>query len=144
LERGDEKLLKLLDLLEENYEALEALMKLLAAMKRSGLLDALVEVAERGDELFNAIARPEVMKGLGNAMMLFYMISQLDNFKLMAAAEALPKCMEEAEKAAARGGGMSIRELLRTMTSPEMAALLRALTAATGCMMRGGEAQGRG
>ncbi len=130
----DEKLIRLLEVLEENYEAVETAIRLLAALKRSGLLDAALEVAERSDDVFSSVVRAELMKSIGNAMMLLYLLGQLDNFKLMKLAESLPRCVEEAEKAAAKGGGLSIRELLRIMTSPEMAAALRAFQAATGCI----------
>lgn len=139
----EEKLLKLLDLLEENYEAIETAIKLVAALKRSGMLDAMLEIAERSDEIFNAAVRAELMKSLGNMMMLVYMLGQLDNFKLMMLAESLPKCVEEAEKAAGKGGGMGIRELLRVMTSPEMAAALRAFQASMKCFMGGGEGRSK-
>ncbi|GBF09414.1 hypothetical protein apy_11390 [Aeropyrum pernix] len=131
---GDEKILKLLELVEENYDALATTIELVAALKKSGTLDALLQLAEMGDEIFNSLARPEVMKMIGNLMMMGYMLSQIDQPLLMKAAEKMPVCMNTAlQEAAATEKGMGIRELLKTMTSPEMAALLKALIAGVSC-----------
>lgn len=138
----EEKLIKLLDLVEENYEALEALIKLVAALKRSGLLDALLEVAERSDDVLSSLARYEAMSSIGNMMMLMYMISNFDNYKLLKAAETMPPCIEKAgEIAVSSEKGLSIRELLRIMTSPEMGAALRALVEIMRCARKAGSQQ---
>lgn len=130
----DEKLIKLLELVEENYDALATTIELVAAMKKSGILDILVQLAEMGDELFNAMAKPEVMKMVGNMMMLGYMLSQIDQSLLVKAAEKMPVCINAAlGEAAKTEKGMGIRELLKTMTSPEMAAMLKALLAGVSC-----------
>lgn len=128
-----ERLERLMAALEENAEALETLLRLAGELKRSGLLDALLALAEASDELFNALATQEVAKPLGNAMMLLYLLGSLDQDMLMAAAERMPRCMEEARRAASEDRPMSLRELIRTITSPEFAAAMRALRAALAC-----------
>jgi len=128
-----EKLERLMAALEENAEALETLLRLVGELKRSGLLDAMLALAEASDELFNAMATQEVAKPLGNAMMLLYLLGNLDQEMLMTAAEKMPKCMEEARKAASDDKPMSLRELIKTVTSPEFAAALRALKATLAC-----------
>ena len=134
----DEKLIKLLELVEENYEALATTIELVAALKKSGLLDMLVQLADMGDELFNAMAKPEVMKMVGNLMMLGYILSQIDQSLLVKAAEKMPVCINTAlGEAAKTERGMGIRDLLKTMTSPEMAAMLNALLAGVSCAKRG-------
>ncbi len=130
----EEKIIKLVELLEENYEAISTAIELLAAMKKSGLLDFMLQLAEMGDEIFNAMARPEVMKMVGNMMMLGYMLSQIDQSLLVKAAEKMPVCMNKAlEEAAKTEKGMGIRDLMRAMTSPEMAAMMRLMLASVKC-----------
>jgi uncharacterized protein YjgD (DUF1641 family) len=121
--------------LSRNADALAEALALLRALKESGALATLKGLLEAGDELFNAAARPEVMKSLGNAMMLVYMLSLFDNALLMRMAESLPRCVEESVEAMEKTGkGMGIRDLLTVMRSPEMAALLNAMMALSRCM----------
>ncbi|GEM_PF-777161 len=121
--------------LSKNANALAEALSLLKALKDSGAMATLKALLEAGDELFNAMARPEIMKSLGNAMMLVYMLSLLDNALLMRVAESMPKCFEESFKAMeSTDKGMGIRDLLSLMRSPEMAALLNAMVAMSRCM----------
>ncbi len=132
--QSEEKIIKLIELLEENYEAISTTIELLAAMKKSGLLDFMLQLAEMGDEIFNAMAKPEFMKMVGNMMMLGYMLSQIDQSLLVQAAEKMPVCINKAlEEAARTEKGMGIRDLLRVMTSPEMAAIMRLMVSGVRC-----------
>lgn len=133
-----ERIDRILAALEENADAIEAMIRLVGELKKSGLLDALLALAEMGDEIFSSLARPEVMKALGNAMALVYLLSRVDQEVLIALAEAAPDCIAKAREAAREDRPMSIRELLRLMTSPEMARLLRTARALGGC--RAGQA----
>ncbi len=135
---SQERLERLMAALEENAEALETLLRLAGELKRSGVLDALLALAEASDELFSAMATQEVARPVGNAMMLLYLLGALDQDMLMAAAERAPGCLEEARRAASEDRPMSLRELIRTVTSPEFAAALRAMRALLACSRRGG------
>ena len=137
-----ERLERLMAALEENAEALETLLRLVGELKRSGLLDAMLALAEASDELFSAMATQEVAKPLGNAMMLLYLLGNLDQDLLMAAAARMPKCMDEARRAASEARPMTLREMIRTITSPEFAAALRAFKAAMACARSGGGGEG--
>lgn len=133
-----ERIERILAALEENADAIETTIKLIGELKRSGMLDALLAMAEMGDEIFSSLAKPEVMKALGNAMMLVYLLSRIDQDVLIALAEATPDCIAKAREATHEDRPMSIREMLRMITSPEMARLLRMAKALGGC--RAGDA----
>ncbi len=134
-----ERLERLMAALEENAEALETLLRLVGELKRSGLLDAMLAIVEASDELFSAMATQETAKPLGNAMMLLYLLGNLDQDLLMAAAEKMPKCMDEARRAASEERPMTLREMIRTITSPEFAAALRAFKAVMACARSNGQ-----
>ena len=124
--------------LSKNADALVEAVRLFKALKDSGALATLEGLLEIGDELFNAAARPEIMKSLGNMMMLVYMLSLFDNALLMRMAETVPKCFQESMKAMEKTEkGMGLRDLLSLMRSPEMAALLNAMVAVSRCMRAG-------
>lgn len=132
------KLAVLLKELSDNADTILSFIELAKMLKETGILAALSGLLETSDETFNATARAEVMKALGNMMMLVYMLSLFDNFMLMKAAETTPKCVDVAVKEASKvNKGMGILELLNTMRSPEMAAALKAFIAMMKCM-RGG------
>ena len=96
---------------------------------------ALTGLLEVSDETFNAMARAEVMKAVGNLMMLIYMLSSFDNFMLMRAAESTPRCVDVAVREASKvEGGLGLLELLRVMRSPEMATALKAFTSLMKCL----------
>ncbi|MCE4612406.1 MAG: hypothetical protein F7C07_01045 [Desulfurococcales archaeon] len=124
--------------LSRNADALVEAVRLFKALKDSGALATIEGLLEIGDELFNAAARPEIMKSLGNMMMLVYMLSLFDNALMMKMAEAVPKCVQESVKTMEETEkGMGLRDLLSLMRSPEMAALLNAMVAMSRCIRSG-------
>ncbi len=129
------KLADLMATLSQNADGLIALLALAGELKEKGILASMGAVVEAYDELFNAMARPEMMKAMGNMMMLVYMLSQLDHGMLMQLAESMPKCskaaMDEMKNASK---GMGFKELMDFMRSPEMAALLKAAARFSRCM----------
>jgi len=129
------KLALLLRELSDNADAILALVELAKKLKESGTTAALSSLLEISDETFNAVARAEVMKALGNMMMLVYMLSQFDNFMLMKAAETTPKCIDTALGEASKvDKGLGLLELLNLMRSPEMAAALKGFIAMMRCL----------
>ena len=129
------KLVILLKELSDNADAIRDLVEAARMLRETGALAALTGLLEVSDETFNATARAEVMKAVGNLMMLIYMLSLFDNFMLMKAAETTPKCVDVAVKEASKvEKGLGFLELLRIMRSPEMAAALRAFTSIMRCL----------
>lgn len=130
-----EKMANLIGQLIENLDALTQTLNLLKQLKESGILEAATKLLEGVDELFNAMARHEVMKPVANVMMLVYMLSNLNYETLFQLAETMPKCMDKAMDEVKRTEkGMGLLELMRLMRSPEMAALLKAMIAMSSCM----------
>jgi uncharacterized protein YjgD (DUF1641 family) len=129
------KLALLMKELSDNADAILSLIEVAKMLKETGTTAALTGLLEVSDETFNAIARAEVMKAVGNLMMLVYMLSMFDNFMLMRVAETTPKCVDVAVKEASKvERGLGLLELLSIMRSPEMAAALKAFTSIVRCM----------
>lgn len=129
------KLALLLRELSENADAILSLIELAKMLKDTGAIAAISGLLEVSDETFNATARAEFMKAVGNLMMLVYMLSLFDNFTLMRAAEITPKCIEVATREASKvDRGLGLLELLNLMRSPEMAAALKGFIAMMKCM----------
>jgi uncharacterized protein YjgD (DUF1641 family) len=84
--------------LSDNADAILSLIEVAKMLKETGTTAALTGLLEVSDETFNAIARAEVMKAVGNLIMPVYMLSMFDNFMLMRAAETTPKCVDVAVK----------------------------------------------
>ncbi|SPC33281.1 conserved protein of unknown function [Candidatus Nitrosocaldus cavascurensis] len=127
-EEKAEKVIRLLDMLADNSDAIESLLRTLSRLKESGMLAALEGLAEGFDEGFNYMARAEMMAAIGNLMMLLYMLSRIDQPMLFEIAEKLPKglnLMYEEIKAPKKKA--SIMELLALMRSPEIFALMSAM-----------------
>jgi uncharacterized protein YjgD (DUF1641 family) len=121
--------------LSDNADAILSLIEVAKTLKETGTTAALTGLLEVSDETFNVIARAEVMKDVGNLMMLVYMLSMFDNFMLVRAAETTPKCVDVAVKEASKvERGLGLLELLSIMRSPEMAAALKAFTSIVRCM----------
>ncbi len=124
-----EKVIRLLDMLADNSDAIESLLKTISRLKESGILAAFEGLAEGFDEGFNYMARAELMSAIGNLMMLLYMISKIDQPMLYEMAEKVPKMvgtMYEGIKASKKRKA-SIFELISMMRSPEMYALINAV-----------------
>jgi len=129
------KLALLLKELSDNADAILSLIEIAKMLRETGTTAALTGLLEVSDETFNAMARAEVMKAVGNLMMLIYMLSSFDNFMLMRAAESTPRCVDVAVKEASKvEGGLGLLELLRVMRSPEMATALKAFTSLMKCL----------
>jgi uncharacterized protein YjgD (DUF1641 family) len=129
------KLALLLRELSDNADAILSLIEVAKMLKETGTMAALKGLLEVSDETFNAVARAEVMRALGNLMMLVYMLSLFDNFTLMRAAETTPKCVDVAVREASRvERGLGLLELLSIMRSPEVATALRAFTSFMKCV----------
>ncbi|MEM0367052.1 MAG: hypothetical protein QW572_00350 [Candidatus Nitrosocaldus sp.] len=128
-EEKAEKVIRLLDMLADNSDAIESLLRTLSRLKESGILAALEGLAEGFDEGFNYMARAELMAAIGNLMMLLYMLSRINQPMLFELAERLPKGLNAMyeEIKAPRKGKASILELLTLMRSPEMYALMSAV-----------------
>ncbi|MDM7275852.1 MAG: hypothetical protein P3X22_007065 [Thermoprotei archaeon] len=125
----------LLKELSENADSIISLIEVARMLKESGTLAALSGLLEVSDETFNAAARAELMKAVGNAMMLVYMLSLFNHGILLRAAETTPKCVEAAiNEAAKTDKGLGLLELLRIMRSPEMAAALKSFMAMMRCL----------
>ena len=97
------KLALLLKELSDNADAILSLIEIAKMLRETGTTAALTGLLEVSDETFNAMARAEVMRAVGNLMMLIYMLSMFDNFMLMRAAESTPRCVDVAVKEASKG-----------------------------------------
>ena len=129
------KLALLLKELSDNADAILSLIEIAKMLRETGTTAALTGLLEVSDETFNAMARAEVMRAVGNLMMLIYMLSSFDNFMLMRAAESTPRCVDVAVREASKvEGGLGLLELLRVMRSPEMATALKAFTSLMKCL----------
>ncbi|MFN4046266.1 MAG: DUF1641 domain-containing protein [Acidilobaceae archaeon] len=129
------KVALLLKELSENADSIMSLIEVASLLKESGTLAALSGLLETSDETFNAAARAELMKAIGNAMMLVYMLSLFNHGILLKAAETTPKCVETAiNEAAKTDKGLGLLELLRVMRSPEMAAAIKSFMAMMKCL----------
>lgn len=127
-EKAD-RIAKLLELLIEKSDVVENLVRLVESLERLGLADVVSAVEENRDFAFNAIARKEVASLLGNAMVLMYMLSKVNQETLYEVAESAPRCIEDGYRELRNSPekGMGLLEALRIIRSPEIAALLRAL-----------------
>lgn len=129
------KVAMLLKELSENADSIAGLIEVARLLKESGALAGLSGLLEVSDETFNAATRPELMKAVGNAMMLVYMLSLFNHGTLLKAAEKAPVCVEAAVKEIAKTEkGLGLLELIRTMRSPEMAAALKSFLALMRCL----------
>lgn len=126
-----ERILGLLDMLADNSDAIESLLRTLSRLKESGILAALEGLAEGFDEGFNYMARAELMAAIGNLMMLLYMLSRIDQPMLFELAEKVPRALsiayEEIKESKMRRKRVGMLELLALMRSPEIYALMNAL-----------------
>ncbi|MEM1928054.1 MAG: hypothetical protein QXS85_04900 [Acidilobaceae archaeon] len=129
------KVALLLRELSENADSIAGMIELARALKESGTTAALLGLLETADETFSAAVRQELMKTLGNTMMLVYMLSQLNHEALLKAAETIPRCTEAAAAEAAKTEkGLGLLELIKIMRSPEMAAALKAFMTMMKCL----------
>ncbi|MEM0366494.1 MAG: hypothetical protein QXR02_05930 [Acidilobaceae archaeon] len=120
--------------LSDNADSILELIKVSKMLKESGSLAGIEGLLEVSDETFNAIARAEFMKAVGNAMMLVYMLSLFNHATLMKAAEATPKCVDKALEEASRvDKGLGLIELLRLVRSPEMAIVIKGFMSMVKC-----------
>ncbi len=123
-----EKMLLLMKTISDNADSLIKMMNTLKKLDESGILPMIDTVAEMMDENFNAIARPEIMKAIGNLMMLVNLLSQLDHGMLMDLSMKLPKCIDKAKETFDKTEkGMGTFELMGAMKTPEMAATIKAM-----------------
>ncbi|MCS6767342.1 MAG: hypothetical protein RMJ59_00530 [Candidatus Nitrosocaldus sp.] len=135
-EEKADRIIRLLDMLAENSDAIESILRTLTRLKESGILAALEGLAEGFDEGFNYMARAEVMAAIGNLMMLLYMLSRIEQPVLLELAERMPRALSamyreikgvEKERERRRRKKVSILELLALMRSPEIYTLMSAM-----------------
>jgi len=130
-----EKMARMIRKVLDNMDALMEAMEILRLMKENGILDAVARLFGGLEEGFNAMAKPDMMKPMANAMMLLYMLSNVSYETLFDLAETMPRCMGEAmKKMRETRKGYGIVQLLRIMRSPEMAALINAMVGLSSCM----------
>ncbi|MCS7140862.1 MAG: hypothetical protein NZ888_01585 [Candidatus Nitrosocaldus sp.] len=134
-EEKADRIIRLLDMLAENSDAIESILRTLTRLKESGILAALEGLAEGFDEGFNYMARAEVMAAIGNLMMLLYMLSRIEQPVLLELVERMPRALSamyreikgvERERERRRKK-VSILELLALMRSPEIYTLMSAM-----------------
>ena len=116
--------------LARNAPAVEQALELVENLADSGVLAGANGVVEDFDENFSAIARPDLMTMVANLMMLLGTLGQLPyegTFKLAmeggpAVSDAYPRFREREEK-------MSVREAIRILRSPDVAAAMELMVA---------------
>ncbi|MEM1633376.1 MAG: hypothetical protein QW366_02880 [Sulfolobales archaeon] len=135
-EEKAEKLARLLELLIEKSDSIENLIRLVESLDRLGLTDIARTAEENSDFIFNATSRKEVISLVGNAMMLMYMLSNMNQAMLYEFAERMPKCVETGYKEFKNypEKGMGLLEMLRIIRSPEFAALLKTMQQVIRCV----------
>lgn len=116
--------------LARNAPAIEQALDLLENLADSGLLAGANGVLEDFDENFSALTRPDVMTMVSNLMMLLGTLGQIPyegGFKLAmdgteAINDAYPRFRDRTEP-------MSMREAVRVLRSPDVAAAIEMMVA---------------
>jgi uncharacterized protein YjgD (DUF1641 family) len=116
--------------LARNAPAIEQALDLLENLADSGVLAGANGFVEEFDENFSALTRPDVMTMVTNLMMLLGTLGQVPyegGFKLAmdgpeAISEAYPRFRERTEP-------MGLREAVRVLRSPEVAAAIEMMVA---------------
>jgi len=118
------------EILESALSGLEKLLKILAKLNDSGILDAIDGILGEIDSAMNATFRADFMMLLGNIMALLYILNQIDYSILIKFADKLPKAIKAAsEELDKEHKGMGIFELLKVVRKPEITKLIKALEA---------------
>jgi len=146
-----EKLVKIEEELEEIKPTLETVKKL----QEAGLIGMIDGLAEEFDNLFNYASKMELLDLLtitvkvleplqkmmktGELQRLLELLTKVDISKLMPILEAMANCSDKVvdvlEVSSRRKKKMGLMEMLNTVRSPEMAALLYMGKELSGCMM---------
>ncbi len=114
--------------LARNADQVEQALDTLELLGDSGLLAGANSALAEFDENFSALTRPDVMTMIANLMMLLGLLGQLPyegGFKL--ATEAPPAIEEAYPRFRERKEPMGLREAIRILRSPDVAAAMEML-----------------
>lgn len=116
----------------ENKENIEIILDIIEKLKETGLLSAISALAEGAEEGFNSIVKPELMSSIANAMMLVWMIGNVNHPMLFEMAQKIPnainKSFEEMKKLKEEGKEKpSLFKMLKMIKSPEFYYALKLL-----------------
>jgi uncharacterized protein YjgD (DUF1641 family) len=114
--------------LAQDAEQVEQALRMVERLADSGLLAGVNAVLGDFDESFNALTRPDLMTMVTNLMMVLGMLSQLPYESTFRLAMDAPEALNEAyPRFRARTQPMSLREALRVVRSPDVAAAMEVL-----------------
>ncbi len=108
----------------ENKENIEIVLDVIEKIKETGLLAAISALSEGAEEGFNSIVKPELMGSIANAMMLVWMIGNINHPMLFEMAQKVPnalnKSFEEIKKIKEEGKEKpSLFKILKIIKTPE-------------------------
>jgi uncharacterized protein YjgD (DUF1641 family) len=128
-EKEKEKIEDIIKTLIENKDAIKDIIEIVQKLQESGILSAVSGLLEGFEEGFNSIVKPELMGSVANAMMLVWMIGNLNHQILFELAQKLPEGMKKAteEFSQAQKEKPSIFKMLKLMKSPEFYAAIKSL-----------------
>jgi len=121
---------RLLIRIARHADAFEQAIEVVERLAGSGSLAVANAFLEDFDQNFSAMTRPEFMGMVSNLMMLLGLLSQISYEPFFTAAMNTAKAVNAAyPRARARQRGMSVREMMAVLRSPEMAGALELLMA---------------
>jgi|UPI0003B5610A Uncharacterized conserved protein len=128
-EKEKEKIEDIIKTLIENKDAIKDIIEIVQKLQESGILSAVSGLLEGFEEGFNSIVKPEIMGSVANAMMLVWLIGNLNHQLLFELAQKLPEGMKKAteEFSQAQKEKPSIFKMLKLMKSPEFYAAIKSL-----------------
>jgi uncharacterized protein YjgD (DUF1641 family) len=113
-----------------NADAIEQVLETVELLAGSGALAGLNAVLDEFDDNFSAGVRPELMSMVANGMMVLGLLSELRYAPFFDLAMNAPGVMNEAyPRFRERTKGLSLREGMELIRSPELAAALELLVA---------------
>ncbi len=93
-----EKIEDIIKILIENKDAIKDIIEIVQKLRESGILSAVSGLLEGFEEGFNSIVKPELMGSIANAMMLVWMIGNLNHPMLFELAQKLPDGLKKSVK----------------------------------------------
>lgn len=129
-EQQREALSRVASRLARSANAIEQTLDMVDHLADSGVLAALTETLRDLDETFSATVRPELMGMVANLMMVLGIVSQLSYEPFFQAAMHTAPAANEAYPAfRSRKEPLGLRETVRLLRSPDVAAALEVLVA---------------
>jgi uncharacterized protein YjgD (DUF1641 family) len=131
--QAEQALLRLLQTLAADAEALEDALRVIRGLHERGLLELTAAILEQGDEVLRIVveqlSQPGAVKTLQNVVALAEQLGKLDLQKVGTLVEGATRGMEEAT-AAISDKPLGMFGLLRALSDPDISAGLQALLGA--------------